>query len=82
MVPHPQLSPYIVREPGTVHLVVPVLGRNGAEVLRIQLSRGAGALMALELAAAACDQWTDSIVRQPDDKEAASHEDFLQVLDV
>jgi len=79
---HPNISPFIVREPGSVDLVVPVLGRDGADVMRIALSKRAGALIARELAAAMCDQWADPIVRQPDDIEALSHECFVQTLDV
>lgn len=81
MRPHPQISPYITREPGKVHLVVPLLGPDGITCLQVPLSRRAGALLALELAGAQCDQWADPIVRQPDDIEGLSHEGFLQAID-
>lgn len=81
MRPHPQISPYITREPGRVQLVVPMLGAEGATVMQVPLSRRVGALLALELAGAMCDQWADTIVRQPDDIEGLSHDGFLQVID-
>lgn len=81
MRPHPQISPYITREPGKVQLVVPVLGPEGATVMHVPLSRRTGALLALELAAAQCDDWADPIVRQPDDIEGLSHGGFLQAID-